>query len=227
MAEDFRLVSQIFELEKQFGENLAILRLYQWNPFCISIGFHQTESLFDLEKIKRDGIGFIKRPTGGRAVFHADELTYAFIERASESNSTHYKKIHLTLAEAFSALGIQTDFQKTEPNFSETFSKIESAACFSASARYELEINGRKLVGSAQRRYQFNEGEVLLQHGSILLSQKHQDLAEYLLASDSLKTKIKDDLRMKTISLSELPIPSISTAKLSLAIENSFKKAYG
>ena len=57
----------------------AIFRLYQWQPYCISLGANQDENIIDYEEAKRDSIDVVKRPTGGKAILHADEITYSVI----------------------------------------------------------------------------------------------------------------------------------------------------
>ncbi len=176
-----------------------VLRLYQWSPPAISIGYHQRESEFDLERLNADGIDLCRRATGGRAVFHIEDLTYSVVMKATKTNAEHYADIHQALRLALKRLGAQTEFQKRQADFRARYEKPESLSCFTASARYELEANGKKIVGSAQRRF----ATTLLQHGSLMLSPKHKTLPRYLLLDERAKRQMEIDLDEKTTSLAE------------------------
>ena len=91
------------DLDIHLAHNLepdtAILRLYQWNPYCISLGANQLVEDLNLNKIESDKIDFVKRPTGGRAVFHSEELTYSVIFPIDQTTSAKnvYNEINLAL----------------------------------------------------------------------------------------------------------------------------------
>ncbi|MFQ3599356.1 MAG: lipoate--protein ligase family protein, partial [Chloroherpetonaceae bacterium] len=181
------------------SEDAMILRLYQWSPPAISIGYHQREKEFDIERLNADGIDLCRRPTGGRAVFHIEDLTYSVVMKATKSNAEHYADIHHALQHALQQVGLQAEFQKQQTDFRARYEKPESLSCFTASARYELEVNEKKIVGSAQRRF----ADTLLQHGSLMCSAKHKQLVKYLLLSDSAKQQMQKDLDEKTTSVEE------------------------
>ncbi len=182
------------------SEDAMVLRLYEWSPPAISIGYHQREAEFDIERLKRDGIDLCRRPTGGRAVFHIEDLTYSVVMKATKSNAEHYAEIHYALRHALQQLGLQAEFQKQQSDLRARYQRPESLSCFTASARYELEVNGKKIIGSAQRRF----AETLLQHGSLMCSAKHKRLVNYLLLSDTAKQAMQKDLDEKTTSLEEV-----------------------
>lgn len=158
------------------------MRLYAWNPWCISLGKHQKEEDINTHEVQQRGWHIVRRATGGRAVLHANEITYSIVMRLPQGINQHdvYRYTHTKLRDAFLTLGAESlDFQKTQPRFATTYKESQSAAvCFASSARYEIEHNGNKVVGSAQRLF----GNVLLQHGSILLDSGHEQLA-YCLAN--------------------------------------------
>lgn len=204
-------------------ERALLLRLYKWRPFAISLGYNQNENDFDKEKLMRSGIDLVRRPTGGRAVFHIDELTYSVVTRGVKSNSQHYSDINRALQAGLLLLGIQTDFQKQQPDFRRRYASLQSVPCFTASARYELEFNGKKLIGSAQRKF----GETLLQHGSLMLTAKHRELTNYLATNDEqLKSQIKKDLDEKTISLSEIIGRLPTDDELKFALKAGFEQIF-
>lgn len=142
------------------------LRFYGWNPATLSIGYFQRfDRQIDHTNIKKLNLGFVRRMTGGRAVFHDRELTYSVVlAERNELVSSSVKETYRLLNQAFTAgihkLRLVVD-QKS-PKYSQDNS---SAACFDAPGSGEFLIEGRKAIGSAQTRKQ----GVLLQHGSILL----------------------------------------------------------
>lgn len=152
-------------LEDPFGG--WTLRLYRWDRPTISLGYAQPhEQGVDTIVARRLGIPVVRRPTGGRAVLHADELTYALtgpVDHGPLSGriSQSYRCIANGLQTGLRRLGVDVQLEHSE-SIGRPFSK---GPCFSARTRYELSVCGRKIVGSAQRR---REGR-LLQHGSVLL----------------------------------------------------------
>jgi lipoyl(octanoyl) transferase len=145
----------------QAGESW--LRLYAWDPPCLSFGRHEpASSRYDAERIAELGLAVVRRPTGGRAVWHAGELTYAVAAPSAGLGSLRdaCDEIHGMLRDALAALGVAT-----EPAPAHRAAAVDAGACFSRPAGGELMVGGRKVVGSAQVR----EGAAFLQHGSILL----------------------------------------------------------
>lgn len=193
------------------SENAVILRLYEWSPPAISIGYHQRESEFDLDQLKVDGIDLCRRPTGGRAVFHIEDLTYSVVMKATNTNAAHYAEIHRAFQIALQQLGLPASFQKQQTDFRSRYEKPESVSCFTASARYELEVGGKKILGSAQRRF----SDTLLQHGSLMLSAKHKQLVKYLRLNEAAKRQMQKDLDEKTTSVEEVlgKVPDHETLK--------------
>jgi lipoyl(octanoyl) transferase len=194
------------------GEASPMLRLYSWKPFAVSLGAHQRETDLDAAACAERGFAIVRRPTGGRAILHAAELTYSVVVPLISSNgelrqTSHdvYRRVHLLLLEALISLGIHgMDFEKTQPNFRELYrSGSVSMPCFASSARYELVHNGRKIVGSAQKLY--GNGTTVLQHGSLLLNAGHERLAEVLnLDTDAERATIRRIMQERTATLSEI-----------------------
>jgi len=189
----------------QRQEILPTLRLYGWKPWSISLGYNQSESDINKNKCSELGFDIVRRPTGGRAILHANELTYSVVMFAKGQSVTEvYAAISKSLVSALQKICPAVSYETSQPNFQTLYKKQESIPCFSASARYEVQINGRKLVGSAQRRFSSDGfSDVVLQHGSILLGPEHKLLADVLnLDSESVKDKIAEDIELKTIDLS-------------------------
>ena len=153
-----------------------VLRLYRWRPPALSIGYNQDEGAFDREAAAAAGLDIVRRPTGGRAILHADELTYAVI------GTSPGPVFGATLHETYLTInGFLADFlrgQGAEVEISEGESRAEAtgAVCFKSAGRHEIAVAGRKLVGSAQRR----SGGCFLQHGSILTGPGHLKLPDFL-----------------------------------------------
>ena len=141
------------------------------------LGAHQSESEIDMDECLKRNFDLVRRPTGGRAVLHAHELTYSVVTRIPQGLTIHdlYREIHTILMSALSKIcGDGLEFEKSQPNFRDFYKSSEmSVSCFASSARYEVAWQGKKLIGSAQRLF----GDVLLQHGSILLGSGHEILA--------------------------------------------------
>jgi lipoate-protein ligase A len=186
------------------GKALPMFRVYGWNPWAVSLGYNQKDDEIDKEKCGLKGFDLVRRPTGGRAVLHANEITYSVVINLPEGRTVHdiYREIHTILLESFISLGCKNiGFQKAQTDFREHYkSSGMSVSCFTSSARYEIEYEGRKVVGSAQRLF----GKTLLQHGSILLSKGHEQIADVIKAkSESDRDKLRDYLLKHSATLEE------------------------
>lgn len=164
------------------------LRLYRWSPHCLSFGRHEPAGRrYDRERIERRGLDVVRRPSGGRAVWHAEELTYAVAAPAEPFGGLRqaYQEIHRMLLDALRLLGVEAELapaRRTAP--------VDAGACFASPAGGEVTLWGRKLVGSAQLR----EGTGLLQHGSLLLAGRQDPVREVTLgvASADLAVPLAD-----------------------------------
>jgi lipoate-protein ligase A len=183
-------------LAKNMSEfDTPILRFYDWQPKCISLGFHQKESSFNLEKLASDNVDIIRRPTGGRAVFHANEITYSLIFPLKRINKDElYHKSHLAFVTSVSLLMSGIDFAKSNSNFKELNKHKDGINCFNSSAKFEVQKLGKKIIGSAQRLY----SNAILQHGSILLGPEHSNILNYINASEQEKLKMMGTINKHT-----------------------------
>ena len=169
----------------QSNATLPILRLYGWKPWAVSIGFHQSLEHISIKECNRKGIEIVRRPTGGRAVLHANEVTYSIITYC-DNQQEWYKNIHTLLLGCLQSYSSEITFEKNNAeimNIRRENPEI-SKMCFSSSARYELKYRGKKIVGSAQRMYK----NVLLQHGSILLDRSHESIFSLLNNNEEVTT---------------------------------------
>ena len=140
------------------------LRLYRWAPHCLSFGRHEPAlRRYDRPRIGELGLDVVRRPTGGRAVWHAEELTYALAVPGGGLGGLRqaYEEIHHMLLAALGMLGARGEMAPARRS-----AGLDAGSCFASPVGGEIVVGGRKVVGSAQLR----EGTALLQHGSILLT---------------------------------------------------------
>jgi lipoate-protein ligase A len=172
-----------------------ILRFFGWTPHALSIGFHQKISEFNFDQIKDEAVDIIRRPTGGRAIYHGNELTYSvIIPKVYMKKSELYRRIHKAFIEGFRELGLEIDLNKSQANLGHFYKTKESISCFAASAKYEATNNGKKFIGSAQRVYD----DAILQHGSIMLSDDFFKVLRFSNLSAEEKELAHQKLKEKT-----------------------------
>lgn len=183
---------------------LPTVRVYGWDPAAISLGWSQSMEEIDVAKAHEQGVDVVRRPTGGRAILHSEELTYSVVMPARGRNvMAVYDDISRALVCGLKRLGADVMLEKSQLRFPKEYAKPSSTACFTSMARYEIHIDGKKVVGSAQRRYSNESGnEVVLQHGSILLGNGHKKITEFLRVSDTEKRHIQQELDNWTIDVS-------------------------
>jgi lipoate-protein ligase A len=145
------------------ADGCGVVRCYGWSPATLSFGANEPAlRRYDRDRIAALGLAVVRRPTGGRAVWHADELTYAVAAPADTFGSLPdtYHAIHAVIAAGLRTLGAAVDLADRTPR-----TDLDAGACFATPAGGEVVAGGRKVVGSAQLR----RGGAFLQHGSILL----------------------------------------------------------
>ena len=144
------------------------LRLYAWNPPCLSLGYAQPFSDVDLNALAKRGWELVRRPTGGRAILHTDELTYSVSGPANEPRLTgsvleSYQVLSQALLAALHSLAIPAEAH--EKPLVAPGADPKGPVCFEVPSNYEITVGGKKLVGSAQARRK----QGVLQHGSLPL----------------------------------------------------------
>lgn len=189
------------------GKAPPTLRFYGWNPPTLSIGYFQKANDVDFEALREEGLGFVRRPTGGRAVLHDRELTYSIIVSENypgipRSVTEAYRVLSEGLLLGFRGLGLNAQMvQLVTDEEKQKYESIGSAACFDSPSWYELVVEGRKVAGSAQTR----QKDVVLQHGSILLDMDTEQLFRVLhFTNDRLKQKLKAQFSQKAVAINEL-----------------------
>jgi len=149
------------------GLSRPTLRLYQWDPPCLSLGYNQHYAEVDEAACVRLGYTWVRRPTGGRAILHTDELTYSVIVPAGEPRVEggiveSYRRLSAGLLAGLRMLGADVFQAQTEKALNDQ----KSAVCFDTPSNYEITVDGKKLIGSAQVRRR----GMVLQHGTLPLT---------------------------------------------------------
>jgi len=210
------------------GTSNPTVRVYAWDPPAISLGWSQSEAEVDIRKAMAERIDVVRRPTGGRAILHADELTYSVVMPAGGRNTmVVYDHISRALVHGLKEFGVDAKLEKRQVYFPAEYVKASSAACFTSTARFEILVAGKKLVGSAQRRYSKKNGEeVVLQHGSILLDSRHKRIAEFLRVSETERILLQKELEDRTTDLSSLLGRHLSFDEIADAVRTGFEEEW-
>jgi lipoate-protein ligase A len=203
------------------------LRLYRWDPYCISLGANQDIYEINKDKAEADGIDIVKRPTGGRAILHSEELTYSVVMPLSSDISPRevYRQINHALLEGLKIYDNRLaglELEGVQPDLQTFYKENLSAACFGVPAKSEIKYIGKKVVGSAQRKI----GNVLLQHGSIMCGNYHVNLADYLNLPQDERLSIRDELMNKTTELESILGCETDYPGLEESILSGFEKFY-
>ena len=193
------------------------LRLYRWDAACLSLGYFQPIREVNQAACARAGVGIVRRPTGGRAILHDDELTYSLTASAQDERLggkilASYRVISAALLVGLQHLGVAADWAGADVG------GAKSAACFDTPGDYEITVAGRKLIGSAQTR----TSGAILQHGTLLLSADAARLHELL----DLPNLSVADLATRMIALDEAAVRRIEFAEAASALIAGFEQAW-
>lgn len=216
------------DLVSKCGTDEAFFRLYRWEPYSISLGANQNFSDIDLEKSAQENIDVVKRPTGGRAILHAEEITYSVVLPISQIKSAKeiYKKISNALVkglELYNPLLGRSELENVQPSFPQLLQQPSGVLCFGSTAKNEVKYNGRKIIGSAQRKM----SNCILQHGSILCGTFHRKLVDYLKADEKIKQNLFTELESKTIEIETILNEKVDYQKLSECLKDGFEEYWG
>lgn len=163
MAVDEALLERVYNQQSP-----PVLRLYAWAPPCLSLGYAQTIKDVNLGQLHERGWQLVRRPTGGKAILHTDELTYSVIAPTDEPRLKggvleSYLRLSTAILAALRRLQLPVQAQELSPG--SQASSDSGPVCFEVPSNYEITLNGKKLVGSAQAR----KKEGILQHGTLPL----------------------------------------------------------
>ncbi len=194
MAADLTLLDEVA------GGAPPALRLYTWHAPALSLGRFQPDDDVDRAACDRLGVEVVRRPTGGRALLHGGDLTYAVVFRrprgAAGSVDMLFRRLAAALVAGLAQLGVPACLGRGAGDV--------GPACFSAARGADLRVGDRKLCGSAQLQ---REGAVL-QHGSVLCRRLPVDEADLLACTDDeARRSMRVALRHRTVTLEELGVP--------------------
>jgi len=209
MAADLELLERV-----RSGELEAAFRTYMWKPWAVSLGRHQSVDAIDADIARSKNIDVVVRPTGGRAVLHAEELTYCIVARGRPR--AIYARVHEVLSQALRSLGAKDLHDETDEHLVRQHYRSSSPlgqACFAANAQHEVLFEGRKIIGSAQR---IVDG-VVLQHGSILCGDAHLMLAELVRSVDD-RSAFRNQLNSASASLSQVLQRAVDPSEVQQAL---------
>ena len=192
------------------------LRLYAWDPPCVSLGRHQALASIDLERCAALGYDVVRRPTGGRAILHTDELTYSLVAPHEHpivrgTVLEAYLRIAEALVAGLELLGVKAEYAPAANRSGAN----ASAACFEIPSAYEIVAGGRKLLGSAQTR----RAGFVLQHGSLPLHGDLGRLIECLVcAGPQQSSALRRSLLGHAVSLEQVAGRQVSFAEAATAL---------
>jgi lipoate-protein ligase A len=202
----------------------STLRIYSWRPNCISLGYSQKmDRLIDEEMASKMGWDVVKRPTGGGIVFHNEaEVTYSIVTEIDnpilpEGLVPSYMKISEALLSALKNLGIEASISRVDRTLSPVGLRgrpTRQTLCFSYPAEYEIICNGRKIIGSAQKRGK----RTLLQQGSINV--RETPVVAFKVLKDPYH-------KQNAISLEDVIGRQLSFSEISQALSKGFEGCFG
>ncbi|HNS50109.1 MAG TPA: lipoate--protein ligase family protein [Anaerolineae bacterium] len=204
------------------GRSLPTLRLYAWAPPCLSLGRNQPLSDIDLEACRAAGADVVRRPTGGRAILHTDELTYSVALPASDPRAAAdvmegYRRLSEGLLAGLRRLGVDAG-----PAGQGCRRQGETGpACFEVPSTHEITAGGRKVAGSAQWR---GRGGVL-QHGSLPVRGDLGRIADLLALPQAERETLRQAVRSRGITLEEALGRAVPLAEAAAALAAGFAEA--
>jgi lipoyl(octanoyl) transferase len=203
--------------EVRRGSAPPTLRMYGWNRPSLTLGCFQKVSDINIEYCQSQGIPVVRRPTGGRAILHGDELTYSLSAGTDRGPFSHglldsYRRISIAFSIAFKKVGV-TAGPKNEREKGRVLSR--SPLCFQSSSYGEILTEDKKLVGSAQKRW--TNG--LLQQGSVPYISQEEKLAGIF--GEEKTVALRDCMK----ALKDI-LPLLDEDAFRKAVASSFEEAF-
>ena len=206
------------------GESLPTLRLYAWDPPCISLGIAQSVHDVDLKRLRKKQWDLVRRSTGGRAILHTDELTYAVIApidnpHVAGSVLDSYRHLSAGLVAGLQHMGMSVEIESGKQLTEE---ERGNPVCFQAPSAYEITVGQRKLLGSAQVRRRYG----ILQHGTLPLKGDITRICEVLqFGSEGGRTSAAEALRHRAATVEDLLGKPLSWQRAAQALSEGFRHA--
>jgi lipoate-protein ligase A len=200
------------------------LRFFAWEPACLSLGYMQSLSDIDRDRLAARGWDLVRRMTGGRAILHADELTYSIALKADNplvagSIVESYRRLSRALLHGLNILGAQADASKR----AERTGKSKGPVCFEVPSHYEITFGGKKLVGSAQVR----KFDAVLQHGTLPLTGDITRICDVLVfRDDEQRETIRRRVAQRAATLEEVLERVVSWENAIQAMRRGFEETF-
>lgn len=203
MAIDEAILNAIAE-----GQSPPTLRFFAWEPATLSLGYGQPIADIDRARIEARGWGLVRRPTGGRAILHTDELTYSVSAPMDEprvvgSVVESYRRLSSGLLAGLQQLGLQARAERKDPASvvrAADGSPVFNPVCFEVPSDYEITADGRKLLGSAQVR----KRGVVLQHGTLPLYGDITRILDGLAYPADEREALRERVRTRAATLADI-----------------------
>ncbi len=203
------------------GKSPPTLRLYTWNPPAVSLGYFQRKRVPNPDALQRFGFEVIRRPSGGRAVLHKGDLTYAVVAGLDDGmpyGADHaYRLISKGILLGLRLLGVAAD------SYDGAQDAPFHAICFLRPASSEIVHHGKKFVGNAQTWL----GQTLLQHGSIALEMQADYLAELFRPEHYPLAKYREAIASRITAINEILGRAVSVAEVAEAVKVGMSEALG
>ena len=204
------------------GDSPPTLRFYAWAPPCLSLGRNQPLADADPVACQALGVDVVRRPTGGRAILHTDELTYSIALRQDDPRAKgdivdSYRRLSKGLLAGLISLDVPA-IQVTEQ---EKERGAPSPVCFERPSNYEITVGGRKLIGSAQWRARGG----VLQHGSLPLIGDLGRIMDTLDLSDAERAAQRPRVHQRATTLEQAAGRQIPTTQVTRALIDGLVQA--
>ena len=205
------------------GEQPPTLRLYAWQPPCLSLGYGQRASDVNWALLAAYGYDCVRRTTGGRAILHTDELTYSLalpLDHALALGDVmeSYREISRALLTALQLLGAQPRSERMAEGV-----KATDPVCFETPSHYEITVNGKKLIGSAQAR----RGGGLLQHGTLPLTGDIARICDVLAyENDEARASSKAHVRERATTLAQALGTEVTWGATAASVVEGFSQTF-
>jgi lipoate-protein ligase A len=200
------------------------LRLFAWEPPCLSIGYAQSIHVVDEGRLRSNGWDLVRRSTGGGAILHTDELTYSVMGSTNEPRLsgdiiTSYQRLSTAILLALKNLGLPAE---SRPMMKSTQDTPTDPVCFEIPSHYEITVGGKKLVGSAQAR----KKNAVLQHGTLPLRGDLTRITQALVYPDAgARVKAAHRLLSRATTVESVMGKTVSWEKVAQAFTNAFSQA--
>ncbi len=204
------------------------VRFYGWSEPAITVGYSQkAEAELDRERCRELGIAVVRRPTGGRALLHHRELTYSIVAPMSlapfdRGLKATFGAVSEALLAGLMSLGVRGDANtcRQKPGSG----RRRSPACFASLNHCEITVDGKKLVGSAQKR----TAKAFLQHGSVIIDSDHELFTSLLKFGDENQgAETRQRLLQSTTTLNQICGREVSLEETAAALITGFRSALG